>query len=332
MAGCGQAPPEAASPESWTPPPAPATLVWPDPPARARVRFLTNIISPEDIRFRKSWTRRAVEWLAGPEQSRFIRPYGITAKDGVALVVTDLGSSSVHVFDFRRQRYRNLTLEGKGGFRSPTGVALDKRGRLYVADSSLAVIFVLTMEGKLVRTIGTEGDFIRPTGLALNPQQELLYVVDSKGHQVVVYDPEGQRRYSFGTRGKKPGEFNFPTHIFVAENEEVYVTDSMNFRVQAFGPKGTFRFALGNVGDSAGDLSKPKGVAVDSEGHVYVVDAMFDNVQILSREGTPLLAFGSFGQDHGQFWLPAGLWIDGRDRIYVADSFNQRVQVFQYVR
>jgi DNA-binding beta-propeller fold protein YncE len=292
-----------------------------------------TLSTPDDIGFKKSWSRRALEWLAGPEQQRFVRPYGIAAQDGVVLAVTDPGSGSIHLFDFKRQRYRNLTLEDKyGGFNSPMGVTMDTRGNLYVSDSGRAEIFVLTIKGKLVRTIGGKEELGRPTGLAINPRNGLLYVVDTTNHRVVVYDDEGQKKFYFGSRGVKHGMFNYPTHIFTADSGEVYVTDSMNFRVQAFTLDGTFRFSVGQAGDSAGDLFKPKGVAMDSDGHIYVVDAMFDTIQILSREGKPLLAFGSSGSEVGQFWLPSGIWIDHLDRIYVADSFNQRVQVFQYVR
>lgn len=333
LVGCGKAPSQEAPGASWIEASDPGSLVWPDPPSRARIKFLTAINSPEEVKFRKSWVRRALDWVIGGGEHRFVRPYGIAARDTEALVVTDPGSGSIHVFDFKSQRYRNISLnDEQGGFSSPVGVAIDNNGLLYVVDSDRAAVFVLTLEGKLVRTIGANGELERPAGLAIHPENGFLYVVDVLKHRVVVYDSQGQRRFQFGSRGVEKGKLNYPTHIFIDKNDEIWITDSMNFRVQAFAPDGTFLLAVGKAGDGAGNFSKPKGVAVDGDGHIYVVDALFDSVQILDREGTPLMAFGASGQGEGEFWLPSGIWIDERDRIYVADSYNQRIQVFQYVR
>lgn len=331
--GCSKTAPQDTHAASWVNPTGAETIAWPGPPLKPRIKFVTAIESPDEIGFPKSWASRAMDWVVGRDQRRFVRPYGIAAREGEALVVTDPGSGSIHVFDFKNQKYRNITLEDdEGGLSSPVGVALDEKGNLYVADSERAAVFVFTLKGKLVRTIGAAGELARPAGVAYQDGDGLLYVVDVLGSRVVVFDGKGNRRFQFGSRGAGPGEFNYPTHIFVTDKGEVFVTDSMNFRVQAFDHDGTFLFAVGKAGDTAGNLTKPKGVAVDSDGHIYVVDALFDNVQILAQKGTPLLAFGSSGREAGQFWLPSGLWIDKQDRIYVADSFNQRIQIFQYVR
>lgn len=332
LVGCGQASRQEGPAASWVESSEPGSPAWPAPPSRARVRFLTAIDSPGEVEFQRSWARRALEWVVGGDEHRFVRPYGIAARDGEALVVTDPGSGSVHLFDFRRQRYLNIDPDdGRGGFHSPVGAAMDERGHLYVADSERAEVFVITLGGELLRTIGG-GELGRPAGLAVHPESGLLYVVDVLNHRVAVYDDEGRERFRFGSRGVAAGEFNYPTHIFIDGGGEVWVTDSMNFRVQAFSPDGAFLLAVGKAGDGAGDFSKPKGVAVDGDGHLYVVDALFDTVQVLSRDGTPLMAFGASGRREGEFWLPSGIWIDGRDRIYVADSYNQRLQVFQYLR
>src|SRR5438445_6107968 len=42
----------------------------------------------------------------------------------------------------------------------------------------------------------------------------------------------------WGSRGAKPGEFNFPIGIAVGPNDEVFVTDFYNDRVQKFSATG----------------------------------------------------------------------------------------------
>ena len=148
-------------------------------------------------------------------------------------------------------------------------------------------------------------------------------------HQIVVFNDSGEKLFEFGTRGTAEGEFNFPSHIFLA-GDRLLVNDKMNFRVQSFELNGRFESSFGTHGDGSGHLSQPKGIAVDSKNHVYVAGATIDRVQIFSSEGDFLLAFGSKGKGLGKFQMPAGIAIH-QDLIYVADSLNSRVQVFKYV-
>jgi sugar lactone lactonase YvrE len=174
-----------------------------------------------------------------------------------------------------------------------------------------------------------EGYFKRPTGLAINKKEGLLYITDTLRDRIYVADLQGSVLRYFGERGAGTGQFNFPTEV-VLHGEELLVVDAMNFRVQIFDQKGTFRGQFGRVGDSVGTLFRPKGLSFDSEGNIYLVDASLETVQVFNREGRLLYAFGRTGSEPGQFVLPSGLFIDARDRIFVADSYNRRIQEFKF--
>ena len=137
---------------------------------------------------------------------------------------------------------------------------------------------------------------------------------------------------TIGRRGGEPGEFNFPTNVFVDKEGHLFVADTLNFRIQSFNPDASLLNVFGTLGDTPGSLNRPKGVGVDGEGHVYVADSSFNNFQIFDQTGQLLLFVGSVGSGPGEFLLPAGLFIDGKSRIYVVDQGNARVQVFQYLR
>ena len=225
-----------------------------------------------------------------------------------------------------------LGASGQGKLATPIGVAVDEaRDLVFVSDARHQLVFAYTRDDKTVMAIGEKDELANPGGLVIHPGTNRLYVINARGHSVRVYDVrEGKFLFQFGSRGGQPGEFNFPTNIFL-RGDRLYICDGGNFRVQVFDLDGKFLREFGKVGARLGDFARPKGIAVDSEDHVYVVDAGFDNFQIFDGDNRLLLFVGKKGAEPGEFWLPAGMHIDEHDQIYVADQYNYRVQVFQYL-
>lgn len=303
-------------------------LVWPKPPAQPRIRFLRSIAGPQDIGLRKSLLQTLGEAIFGRSEEWMVRPVGVAARDGV-LYVADPGSQALYIFDLDQRSFQKVAKAGGQDLVSPIGVAVGA-GVIYLSDSYLGQILVFDRGGRFLQAFGAR-ELQRPTGLAFDPRSRRLYVADTSAHRIAIYNQEGTLEGSFGTRGKGNGEFNYPTHLWLAGKGLLYVVDALNYRVQIFDRDGRFVAKFGRHGDGSGDLASPKGVGVDAQGHIYVVDALFDAVQIFDHKGQLLLIFGERGIRPGQFWLPAGLSIDERGRIYVADSYNQRVQVFQFL-
>jgi len=260
----------------------------------------------------------------GDPDQRLVRPYSVDV-DGQLIVVSDPGMNAIHIYDLNKSRYRRISTFDDRQLQTPVGVAIAAEN-IIVADSSLGNVLVFNHEGQLIREIkGLQ----RPTGLAWHEESGLLYVADTLAHEIVVFDQDGERAFSFGNRGTGPGQLNYPTHLNL-DGSKLWINDSMNFRIQAFGLDGEHLVMFGEHGDGSGFLSQPKGVGVDSDGHVYVAGATIDRVQIFSHDGRFLLSFGQPGNSPGSFTMPAGIAIDN-DLIYVADSYNSRVQVFRYL-
>lgn len=307
----------------------PVELVWPQPPSRPRIRFLQVISRPEDMGIRPSFWKRVVNAVFGAEENEFIRPTGV-ALAGKTLYVADPGAQALWVLDAEAQRFVKIQSAGEQPLISPVAVAAAPQGRVYLADSYLAKIFIYSVNGNLIQSISGE-NLRRPSGLAYDPAQDRLYVADSGAHRVWIFSGDGKPAGMMGARGSAAGEFNFPTHVTVDTKGDLYVTDALNFRLQIFAPGGGFAGKIGRHGDSSGDFAAPKGVGIDSAGHVYIADSLFDGVQIFDARGRYLLTFGRNGVAPGHFWLPGGLFVSREDRIYVADSYNRRIQVFQYL-
>jgi sugar lactone lactonase YvrE len=262
-----------------------------------------------------------------------VKPYGVAVSKLGRVYVTDTAARRVFVFDPEAKAVSFVGEKGPGKLTKPIGVAVDGEGKVFVADTTVNRVFGYDLKGQLAIAIGREGDLESPSGLAVDRARNLLYVADAKKHRVLCYSTvDGTAVRTMGRRGGGPGEFNFPTNLFVNRNGRLYVTDTMNFRIQMFDPEGGFLAEFGTQGDTPGTLNRPKGVGVDSEGHIYVADSSFNNFQIFDALGRLLLYVGTGGTEPGEFFLPAGLSVDERDRIYVADQGNARVQVFEYLK
>ncbi|MCY2929297.1 MAG: 6-bladed beta-propeller, partial [Planctomycetota bacterium] len=226
---------------------------------------------------------------------------------------------------------RLINKAGEMFFISPVGLAVC--GETFaVSDSALNKVFLMTPEGKLLKTIDTPEGFKRPTGLAYDGAKGRLLVADTVGNEICTFDlASGRLLGRMGQRGIEPGQFNMPTHICLDSAGRLYVSDSMNFRLQIFSPEGKLVNQIGRLGDASGYMAVPKGVAVDSLGHIYLVDSLFSAVQVFSLQGEFLLSVGKVGAQSGLFHVPAGLAVDADNRLYVCDTHNARVQILQYV-
>lgn len=326
LPGCGTQKPVAILQELDPP------LIWPAPPDKARIQYLYSISRPEDIGYAPSLYEKIVAAFAGRDkENQIVRPFETFLSQDETLYVTDPGLRLVHSFNLKTGSYERITKYLKKNFLSPIGVVVDGLGQIYISDSILGRVFVFTAQGKPVMEIGGSGDLKRPTGLAIHPTLQRLYVTDTTEHAVKVYDLAGSYLFTIGKRGTGKAEFNFPTSIAFSRDGLLHVNDSLNYRVQILDSEGQYVSSFGEHGDGMGEFSHAKGIALDSEANIYVTDAIFDSVQIFNSSGKLLLYFGEAGQGPGQLWLPTSIYIDASDRVFVSDSYNQRVQVFKFL-
>ncbi len=187
----------------------------------------------------------------------------------------------------------------------PMGLDIDRHGTLYVLDSSAKQVQVYDQDGKYLRSLAGSKWFSRPSGLAVDPAGERVYVVDTGGvtsdeHRVRVFDAhDGRHLHDIGTRGSGNGELNLPRDVAVGVDGNLYVVDGANFRVQVFKPDGSFVRVFGGVGRQGGQFSRPKEVATGPDGNVYIVDSAFGNFQIFTPDGKLLLSVGSRSERDG---------------------------------
>ncbi|MBI4890648.1 MAG: 6-bladed beta-propeller [Acidobacteria bacterium] len=214
--------------------------------------------------------------------------------------------------------------------RKPYGVAVDKSGRILVADAEQRGILILDRNAKTVSLRKGNGQFplFLPVGVAADDDGR-MFVSDSFAGQVVVFGAQGTPVAAFG-KGifKRPGGIalnraNGRLYAADAKANQVLVFDTTTFKlVRTFG--GTSK--SGEY--EAGTFSAPTNLALDSKGRVFVTDTFNCRIQVFNSEGKFLHMWGTPGTHPGSFVRPKGIAIDSQDHVYVVDAGFGNFQVF----
>lgn len=305
--------------------------IWPSPPEQARIQYVGSLKNEADVAGQELGLIDRLLGRIPEDESLLSKPYGVFSNSTGKIFVTD-AKAKVVVFDLANKSIAYIGQSGPGTLKMPMGITADQQGNVYVSDILDKKIVMFDINGQYIRAFGGQEILDSPAGLAFDDRSKLLYVVDVKKHQIIVFNPDGQVESRIGQNGVKPGEFNYPTNISLDEkNGLLYVADTLNFRVQGFKLDGTPVINFGSNGDRPGDFSRLKGIGIDTEGHIYAVDAAFNNFQIFDEKGQLLMAVGRASQQADGFYLPAGAHVDRNNHIFVVDQYNKRIQMFKYL-
>ena len=175
-------------------------------------------------------------------------PYCIAINSDSELIVSEWGSHKISVYTRRGEKKHEFGSEGagKGEFKCPKGVAVDKSdGCIFVADSENHRIQKFTRDGHFMKLVGgpMRGSgpmqFNDPCGLKLNNNK--LYVCDTLNHRIQVFDTELNYITSIGGgRGSGPGQFNVPCNVSFGDSSMLYVADCNNHRIQVLDQDGKY--------------------------------------------------------------------------------------------
>jgi DNA-binding beta-propeller fold protein YncE len=128
-----------------------------------------------------------------------------------------------------------------------------------------------------------EGDFNRPEGLGLGPEDS-VFVADSCNHRVQVFSADGKFLRAFGRAGAALGEFSYPYDVKLDAVGNRFVCEFGNSRITVLDAAEAVIETIGKAGAAPGEFANPWGIAFDSKGNLYVADAMNNRVQKLVRK------------------------------------------------
>lgn len=125
----------------------------------------------------------------------------------------------------------------EGEFNRPEGLAVDKQGNIYVADSCNHRIQIFSADGKFLRTYGKAGsglgELSYPYDIRLDKEGR-QYVCEFGNSRIQIFDAQDRPLEILGKAGADPGQFSNPWGIAFDSAENLYVVDAQNHRVQKF--------------------------------------------------------------------------------------------------
>lgn len=170
------------------------------------------------------------------------QPVGITFDSAGNLYVTDLGgpTPTVEMLDPSGTVLR--TFGDRDALSFPNGVAVDKKGNVYVADSNNGRLLVYAPDGTLASTVGRgvgTGKLGLPRGVSIDEEGRVL-VCDPTAQGVHAYrvlgNPGTDLEYLgfFGSQGIGDAQLSFPNGVANDARGRVFITDTGNGRIQVW--------------------------------------------------------------------------------------------------
>ncbi len=177
-------------------------------------------------------------------RARFNGPVGVAVDTGGRIVVADTYNDRIRAVE---PNGTVVTLAGSGTpgaldgpaaeaqFDTPCGVAVDRAGNVYVADTGSGTVRMISTAGE-VTTVATADRLVRPVGIAVN-DSGVIYVTDDRG-RIVEIDPIAGSRTLAGSRpGFADGDgadarFRSLSGVAILSPGRLVVTDSRNALVR----------------------------------------------------------------------------------------------------
>jgi len=287
--------------------------------------------------------------------ARFDDPFGIAvAADGTAFIADGGTSNRIRRVqpDGRVETFAG-SLEGlKDGrgadarFHTPSGLAIDAEGALYVADTGNHAIRRIAPDGTVTTLAGSgEAGFIdgpvaqarfhAPTGVAVDAAGR-VYVADGFNDRIRVIDAgavrtlAGDGRPGFVDGVGAQARFDTPGGLALGDDGALWIADTGNHAIRRIAPDGTTT-TLALYGDEpdAAPVS-PVSIAIDAQQRLYIGELAQGRVLQLEADGRARVLTG---RDMAQrLARPAGLAFDRFGRLWVADAAAYRVHRISQVR
>lgn len=235
-------------------------------------------------------------------QARFSDPYALAVDGSGVVFVADAGDNNRIRRVHADGRVDTLAGTGEGWrdgpalqaqFHTPSGIALDAAGNVYVADTG----------NNRIRRIGTDG-------------------------MVSTLAGEGTRGFADGPAAQ--ARFDAPMGVAVDAAGRVYVADTYNDRIRVIDTDGTVRTLAG--GDRPGhadglgtqaQLDTPVALVLDRHGNLLIADLYSNAIRRLSPDGVLRTQVADGGLING----PLSVAVTHDDLLYVGDTSGQLVQV-----
>ena len=290
-------------------------------------------------RIRKVDTRGIITTVAGngtagfsgdggkATQAQLSLPSGVVVDDKGNIYISDRSNDRVRVVD-NKGIITTFAGNGVDGYKGdlgpatqaqlskPFGLALDKKGNLYIADRVSNRVRKVNPQGIITTVAGDGGFFFMgdngpayraslagPTGIVVD-KNGILYIADRNNNRIRSVDTQGMIRTVAGTGQQdyngdaemaRDTNLYLPFGVALDQDGKLLIIDRSHYRIRRINPRsGSIETVAGNgVKMFAGDggpatgakLSFPHGIAVDKKGNVIFSDKGHYRIRRISPDG-----------------------------------------------
>lgn len=276
--------------------------------------------------------RKGYSGDGGPATSATLNePYGLDLADDRYLYVVDRLNFCVRRVDLAEGTIATIAGTGQSGYsgdggpgtkamlREPNGIALDHKGKLYIADVRDQRVRVLDLNSGIIDTFcGTgrkehtgdggpyrQASLFGPRAVAVGPDGS-VYICQREGHGIRKVDfntstiervaGTGAKGYTGDGGPALEATFNGPKELDVDAAGNLYVADTENQvvrRIDAATGTVTTVAGSGRTGGSGdgghpiqAELDRPHGVVVAPDGTIFIGDTLNHRVRVVRPKGS----------------------------------------------
>ena len=184
-----------------------------------------------------------------------------------------------------------------GMFDTPSGIAVDAAGNVYVVDTGNNRVQKFGAGGAYITTWGGfgtgDGQFKSPHGIEIDGSGN-VWVADTTNQRIQEFDSGGGFLSKWGTGPSgQDGKLSSPYDLAFDAEGSVWVADRNNYRIQRFTTAGAFLSKLGAQGLRTAEFDLPSAIAIDGFGNVLVADTNNQRVQVFVDANGPDVTFAS---------------------------------------
>jgi uncharacterized protein (TIGR03437 family) len=233
----------------------------------------------------------------------------------------------------------------------PAGLALDRAGNLYVADSQNQRIREIVSSGQIVTALGgsTAITLLTPIAVAVDLAGDIFVADATSVVHEYTFSSVWATAAGTGTAGfsgdggpATVAQLTLPLDLAADLSGDLYIAD--RHRVRQIDIKGIIRtvagadylFAIGDGGPAtAADLNLPSAVGLDSAGNLYIADTGTNRVRQVSSSGTISTVAGTGVALPGgeatpasatPLMSPAGVTVDPFGNLLIAETGANRIR------
>ena len=233
----------------------------------------------------------------------------------------------------------------------PTGMALDRRGTLYIADSQNQRIRCVTPDGLMNTVFGESAgiNLLTPAALAID-RDGLIYVADQSysiraykpyrawitiaGTGVPAFTGDGGPALSAQLTSANDLTFDPVGNLYIADGMRIRRIDDHDI-IQTVAGDGYLRFVEGGGIAAAARLFRPSAVALDDSGHFFIADtgtrrvrkaSVSGAIETLTGTGWPGLSGENVPASGASIDAPMGVAVDRAGNILIAETGHHRIR------